>query len=129
MATVITTVATGITTVITMAAIETMTATTMAVMATVIIMAVTEIMTVTTMVVMVIVIIMAVIETMTATITAVSEMTETDSLEMAVSERIMTRTVEDLTEVREEIMTEEILHLRKSLIFQLSQIQEDMIQE
>ena len=147
MATVITTVATGITTVITMAAtvtviimvteimtvtmaaIETMTATTMAVMATVIIMAVTEIMTVTTMVVMVIVIIMAVIETMTATITAVSEMTETDSLEMAASERIMTRTVEDLTEVREEIMTEEILHLRKSLIFQLSQIQEDMIQE
>ena len=147
MATVITTAATGITTVITMAAtvtviimvteimtvtmaaIETMTATTMAVMATVIIMAVTEIMTVTTMVVMVIVIIMAVIETMTATITAVSEMTETDSLEMAASERIMTRTVEDLTEVREEIMTEEILHLRKSLIFQLSQIQEDMIQE
>ena len=114
---------------VTMAAIETMTATTMAVMATVIIMAVTEIMTVTTMVVMVIVIIMAVIETMTATITAVSEMTETDSLEMAASERIMTRTVEDLTEVREEIMTEEILHLRKSLIFQLSQIQEDMIQE
>ena len=109
--------------------IETMTATTMAVMATVIIMAVTEIMTVITMVVMVIVIIMAVIETMTATITAVSEMTETDSLEMAASERIMTRTVEDLTEVREEIMTEEILHLRKSLIFQLSQIQEDMIQE
>ena len=82
-------------------------------------MAVTEIMTVTTMVVMVIVIIMAVIETMTATITAVSEMTETDSLEMAASERIMTRTVEDLTEGREEIMTEEIL----------SQIQEDMIQE
>ena len=81
--------------------------------------AATEIMTV----------IMAVIETMTATITAVSEMTETDSLEMAASERIMTRTVEDLTEVREEIMTEEILHLRKSLIFQLSQIQEDMIQE
>ena len=101
----------------------------MAAMVTVIIMVVTEIMTVTTMVVMVIVIIMAVIETMTATITAVSEMTETDSLEMAVSERIMTRTVEDLTEVREEIMTEEILHLRKSLIFQLSQIQEDMIQE
>jgi hypothetical protein len=66
---------------------------------------------------------------LTATITAVSEMTETDSLEMAVSERIMTRTVEDLTEVREEIMTEEILHLRKNLIFQLSQIQEDMIQE
>ena len=124
----ITTAATEIMTVI-MAVIEIMTATTMAVMATVIIMAVTEIMTVTTMVVMVIVIIMAVIETMTATITAVSEMTETDSLEMAVSERIMTRTVEDLTEVREEIMTEEILHLRKSLIFQLSQIQEDMIQE
>ena len=56
-------------------------------------------------------------------------MTETDSLEMVASERIMTRTVEDLTEVREEIMIEEILHLRKSLIFQLSQIQEDMIQE
>ncbi len=103
---------------VTMAAIETMTATTMAVMATVIIMAVTEIMIVTTMVVMVIVIIMAVIETMTATITAVSEMTETDSLEMAASERIMTRTVEDLTEVREEIMTEEILHLRTSFIFE-----------
>ena len=48
-----------------------------------IIISATEIMTVTTMVVMVIVIIMAVIETMTATITAVSEMTETDSLEMA----------------------------------------------
>ena len=86
-----------------------MTATTMAVMATVIIMADTEIMTVTT--------------------TVVSEMTEMDSLETVASERIMTRTVEDLTEVREEIMTEEILHLRKSLISQLSQIQEDMIQE
>ena len=31
--------------------------------------------------------------------------------------------------VRDVIMTEEILHLRKSLISQLSQIQEDMIQE
>ena len=92
-------------------------------------MAATETMTATTMAVMATVIIMAVIEIMTATITAVSEMTETDSLEMAASERIMTRTVEDLTAVREGIMTEEILHLRKNSIFQLSRIQEDMIQE
>ena len=92
-------------------------------------MAATETMTATTMAVMATVIIMAVIEIMTATITAVSEMTETDSLEMAASERIMTRTVEDLTAVRDVIMTEEILHLRKNSIFQLSRIQEDMIQE
>ena len=86
-------------------------------------------MTVTTMVVMVTVIIMAISETMTVTTTVVSEMTEMDSLETVASERIMTRTAMALMVVRDVIMTEEILHLRKSLISQLSQIQEDMIQE
>ena len=113
---------------ITTAATEIMTVIITVVMATVITTVATGITTVITMAATVTVIIM-VTEIMTVTTTVVSEMTETDSLEMAVSERIMTRTVEDLTEVREEIMTEEILHLRKSLIFQLSQIQEDMIQE
>ena len=86
-------------------------------------------MTVTTLVVMVTVIIMAISETMTVTTTVVSEMTEMDSLETVASERIMTRTAMALMVVRDVIMTEEILHLRKSLISQLSQIQEDMIQE
>ena len=81
------------------------------------------------MVVMVTVIIMAISEIMTVTTTVVSEMTEMDSLETVASERIMTRTAMALMVVRDVIMTEEILHLRKSLISQLSQIQEDMIQE